>query len=212
MVQKAHLLFNKMILLALVCSLAACNNIKKEEGKTSSSFFVDTTLIPNDTVLANAENLKLDNGIYYLSNKPFSGYVKSNYPNHMGTITAGYLSGMQHGISTSYYPDGKIMFIRTYKENKSFGKHIGYWGNGKLKFEFYYLDDKRTGTHKQWYESGQAYTVLNFEDDIEDGMQQAWRENGKPYINYEAKDGFRYGLQKSNLCYTLIDEKLKTQK
>ena len=43
-------------------------------------------------------------------------------------------------------------------------------------------------------------------------MQQAWRENGKPYINYEAKDGFRYGLQKSNLCYTLIDEKLKTQK
>jgi hypothetical protein len=40
-------------------------------------------------------------------------------------------------------------------------------------------------------------------------MQNAWRENGKPYINYEARDGRRYGLQKSNLCYTLKDQKLK---
>ena len=42
-------------------------------------------------------------------------------------------------------------------------------------------------------------------------MQKGWRENGKVFINYEAKDGVRYGLQKSNLCYTLIDQKIKTK-
>lgn len=211
MALKEHLLFNKILLLALVCSLAACSNIKREEEMTSSFLLIDTALVPHDTVLANTINLHLDNGVYYINNKPFSGYVKSFYANNMGSLIAGYLNGMQHGLSTSYFPNGKLMFIRTYKENKSFGKHIGYWENGNLKFEFYYDNDKRTGTHKQWYESGQAYTVLNYKDDQEAGMQQAWRENGKPYINYEAKDGFRYGLQKSNLCYTLIDEKLKTQ-
>lgn len=207
-----HLVFFRTVLLVLGFGFAACTNIKQEEKNNSSSFFVDTTLIPQDTFLVNSENLKLDNGVYYLNNQPFSGYINSNYPNDMGSLVAGYLNGMQHGLSTSYYPNGNIMFIRMYNQNKSFGKHIGYWGNGKLKFEFYYNNDKRTGTHKQWYESGQAYTVLNFKDDQEDGMQYAWRENGKPYINYEAKDGFRYGLQKSNLCYTLIDEKLKTSK
>jgi hypothetical protein len=40
-------------------------------------------------------------------------------------------------------------------------------------------------------------------------MQKAWRENGKPFINYEVKDGVRYGLQKSALCYTLKNEKMK---
>ena len=212
MVPKAPLLFSTIMLLALVYTMAACNTPQTEEQTTSSFLFVDTSVIPHDTVLANAPNLVLDNGIYYLDKQPFSGYVKSDYPNNMGAMVAGYLHGMQHGLSTAYYPDGKLMSERMYKENKSFGKQLGYWGNGKPKFEFYYDNDKRTGTHKQWYESGQAYTVLNFKDDKEDGMQQAWRENGKPYINYEAKDGIRYGLQKSNLCYTLIDEKLKTQK
>ncbi len=52
---------------------------------------------------------------------------------------------------------------------------------------------------------------LEYKDDQEDGLQRAWRPNGKPYINYEAKDGHRYGMQKAALCYTLVDEKLKTE-
>jgi antitoxin component YwqK of YwqJK toxin-antitoxin module len=213
MVQKERLHFRYIIVSVVIfCFLSCTTNPKKEVEINSTSFFVDTTLIPKDTVLSTASSLKLDNGIYYLNNLPFSGYRKDLYENKQVSLVAGYLNGMQHGTSTSFYSNGQLRFIRMYKENKSFGKHFGYWENGNPKFEFYYLNDKREGVNKQWYQNGQPYAFLYFKNDMEDGMQQAWRENGKPYINYEAKDGFRYGLQKSGLCYTLIDEKMKTTK
>ena len=80
------------------------------------------------------------------------------------------------------------------------------------KFDFIYINDKREGIQKQWYESGSQYYELSFTNDQENGMQKAWRENGKPFINYEVKDGVRYGLQKSALCYTLKNEKIKIWK
>jgi antitoxin component YwqK of YwqJK toxin-antitoxin module len=211
---KKYLYSTLLLFASLLFFLISCSSMRKEkEGEiTSSSFFVDTTLIPKDTVLSTAPNLKLNNGLYYLNNLPFSGCIKELYENKTASLISSYLKGMQHGASFSYYPNGQLRFSRMYKENKSCGKHIGYWENGTQKFEFYYLDDKREGVNKQWYQSGKPYAFLNFKDDKEDGMQQAWRENGKPYINYEVKDGFRYGLQKSGLCYTLIDEKMKTAK
>lgn len=205
MAQKEHSRFRFIIFAALAFGFAGCSGTTKGGEITYSSFFVDTSLIPTDTVLS--EKLKLENGIYYLNNMPFSGYRKELYGNNNVSLVAGYLNGMQHGKSVSYYPDGQTCYIRMYKKNKSFGKHIAYWENGNLKFEFYYLNDKREGPNKQWYQSGRPYAFLNFKDDKENGLQQAWRENGKAYINYEAKDGFRYGLQKSGLCYTLKDEK-----
>ncbi len=209
MAQKERLRFRQLIFIALAVSFASCSNTKKEAEFSSPTFFIDTAQIPKDTILSAAPNLKLENGIYYFNNHPFSGYLKELYENKQVTLVCGYLNGMQHGTSKSYYPHGKLRFVRMYKENKSFGKHIGYWENGNTKFEFYYLNDKREGSNKQWYITGKPYAFLNFKDDKEDGMQQAWRENGKPYINYEAKDGFRYGLQKSGLCFTLKDEKFK---
>jgi antitoxin component YwqK of YwqJK toxin-antitoxin module len=128
----------------------------------STSFFADTSSISKDTVLSTAPNLKLDNGIYYLNNLPFSGYRKELYENKQLSFVAGYLNGMQHGNSTSFYPNGQLRFIRMYKENKSFGKHFGYWENGNQKFEFYYLNDKREGINKQWYITGKPYAFLNF--------------------------------------------------
>ena len=209
MVQKERLHFNLIILVALASIYTGCYRKNKKEEMNSSFSFADTVLIPKDTVLS--EKLILDNGIYYLNNRPFSGYKKDVYNNNKVSLIAGFLNGMQHGKSVSYYPSGQLCYVRQYKENKSFGKHVGYWENGKKKFEFNYFNDKREGSCKQWYKSGEPYSFLNFKDDKEYGIQQAWRENGKPYINYEVKDGFRYGLQKSGLCYTLKNEKFTTK-
>jgi antitoxin component YwqK of YwqJK toxin-antitoxin module len=212
MAQRERLLFKQIAFVAALFCFFSCTNFntnKKVEAITSASFFVDTTGIPKDSILSTTPGLKLDNGLYLLNNKPFSGCIKDLYENKQARMIAGYLNGMQHGNTVTFYEDGKLRDSRSYKENKSFGKHFGYWQNGNQKFEFYYLNDKREGTNKQWYESGKRYAFLNFKDDKEYGMQQAWRENGKPYINYEAKEGFRYGLQKSGLCFTLKDEKFK---
>lgn len=211
MVQKEHLHFSILITIVALFVLAGCTNTsaKKEELVSTSSFFVDTTLIPNDTISSTNQKLKLDNGIYYYNDKVYSGYIKVLYPDKSVNSVGGILNGMLYGKSLSFYTNGKVKDIRMYKDNKSLGKQIGYWENGHQKFEFIYLDDKREGLNKQWYESGRPYAFLTFKDDREDGMQQAWRENGKVFINYQVKDGFRYGLQKSALCYTLEKEKFK---
>jgi antitoxin component YwqK of YwqJK toxin-antitoxin module len=208
MVQKALSHFKQLVYSVFLIGFFSCHT-QNTEGGANSSVSVDTSTIPKDTISIVDKNLKLDNGIYYFNNLPYSGYIKDVYDNKIIKNFGSFLNGMQHGITFTFFPDGKTKDIRSYKANKSYGRHYGYWENGNLKFDFIYINDKRHGCNKQWYKTGKPYAFLNFKNDKEDGMQHAWRENGKPYINYEAKDGFRYGLQKSALCYTLIDEKLK---
>ncbi len=208
-----ELLPNKIIhfscFLGLLLSLG-CTEKKEKVEQTISFSEVDVSNVPMDTVSAIDSSLFLDNGIYYYYNKPFSGFIKEVYENGESKTIGSFYQGMQHGITKTFYPNGSLRDSRSYRENISYGRHYGYWHNGNMKFDYTYYFDKREGIQKQWYESGSAYAFLNFKDDREHGLQQAWRENGKPYINYEAKDGFRYGLQKSSLCYTLEDEKVKS--
>jgi antitoxin component YwqK of YwqJK toxin-antitoxin module len=208
MVLKAHLLFRFTLILSIINLLVSCSG-KIEEEPVSSSFIQDTIAIPTDTTLTSSKALKLENGIYYYNNQPWSGYIKGLYPTGAVQYIGGVYKGKQHGVAVSYYPGGELQDKRQYRANKSYGLQQGYWQNGHQRFEFMYVDDRREGMQKQWYESGQRYAFLHFKNDREDGMQHAWRENGKAYINYEVKDGIRYGLQKSALCYTLEKEKFK---
>ena len=186
-----------------------CNKKEEDEGGLPSSLLVTVTAIPKDTILITNANLKLNNGIYFFNSKPYSGYIKEMHAPDQVKCIFSFLNGQQQGLSLVYFVDGKLKESRSYKDGKSYGRHFGYWDNGNPRFDFTYVDDRREGLQKQWYESGGKYSFLTFKNDRENGMQNAWRENGKPYINYEARNGRRYGLQKSNLCYTLKDQKLK---
>lgn len=186
-----------------------CTTKRPRETAPKTPDQVDVSRIPNDTILETNQALKLENGIYYLQSKPFSGFIKSTYETGRLQSIGSYYEGKQHGITRTFYASGQLRDVRNYRANFSYGRQLGFWPNGKQKFDFIYINDKREGLQKQWYESGKRYAFLTFADDKEQGMQRAWRENGKPYINYEVKDGIRYGLQKSALCYTLREGKLK---
>jgi antitoxin component YwqK of YwqJK toxin-antitoxin module len=170
---------------------------------------VDLSLIPNDTIVLNNAKLKLQNVVYYQGSKPYSGFIKEEYATGTLKSIGSYFQGKQHGLTKTFFPNAKLETERNYKDGIGYGRHFGYWQNGNKKFDFIYINDKREGIQKQWYESGSQYYALSFTNDQENGMQKAWRENGKPFINYEVKDGVRYGLQKSALCYTLKNEKMK---
>lgn len=210
MEQKEHLL-NKFVIIILCFFAFGCKSPKVEVAKNVFEE-VDVSKIPNTTIFDNNANLKLTNGVYYLNGKPFSGYIKSNYNANAVKSVASYYSGKQQGSTKTYFPNGKIESDRNYRNGISYGRHFGFWENGNMKFEFIYFNDKREGVQKQWYHSGSKYYEMTYQNDQENGMQKAWRENGKPYINYEVKDGERYGLQKSNLCYTLKDQKINNIK
>jgi antitoxin component YwqK of YwqJK toxin-antitoxin module len=170
---------------------------------------VDLSLIPNDTIVLNNAKLKLQNVVYYQGSKPYSGFIKEEYATGTLKSIGSYFQGKQHGLTKTFFPNAKLETERNYKDGIGYGRHFGYWQNGNKKFDFIYINDKREGIQKQWYESGSQYYALSFTNDQENGMQKAWRENGKPFINYEVKDGVRYGLQKSALCYTLKNQKMK---
>lgn len=207
MVQKEHLL-TKIAFLILCVFIVSCSKPKKE--KLANVFEkVDVSQVPNTTVSENDTLLKLQNGVYYFYNKPFSGFIQSVYPSDSVKSMASYLDGKQHGATKTFFSNRKLETERNYRNGIGYGRHFGFWENGKMKFDFMYFNDKREGIQKQWYVSGSPYYEVMFRNDKEDGMQKAWRENGKPYINYEVKDGVRYGLQKSALCYTLKNENLK---
>lgn len=209
MVQKGHLLF-KIISIVLITLCSACfNRSVKEEVAIPASFVVAKTENILDTITLENKELRLDNGVYYLHNVAYTGYIKEMHDANQIKNLFLFRKGKQDGISKSYYNSGQLMDSRNYKNGKAYGRHYGFWENGNQKYDFIYFNDKREGLQKQWYESGSRYAYLNFKNDAEDGMQKAWRQNGKPYINYQAKEGHRYGLQKSNLCYTLLDGKLK---
>jgi antitoxin component YwqK of YwqJK toxin-antitoxin module len=207
MAQKAHLP-SKFTLLILYFLILGCSQTIPKKVKNIFEK-VDTSQIPNITISQKDSLLQLNNGIYYFNDKPFSGYINSKYNSDTLKSIASYLQGKQHGVTKTFFSNGKLESERNYKDGIGYGRHFGYWKNGKMKFDFIYFNDKREGVQKQWYESGSQYCELSFINDQENGMQKAWRENGKPYINYEVKDGIRYGLQKSALCYTLKNEKLK---
>jgi antitoxin component YwqK of YwqJK toxin-antitoxin module len=170
---------------------------------------IDVSQIPNDTIFQNNSTLKLQNGIYYLGSKPYSGFIKDVFQTDNLKSIGSYFEGKQHGISKTFFPNGKLETLRNYRNGIGYGRHFGYWKNGNMKFDFIYFNDKREGIQKQWYESGRRYYELIYTNDQENGMQKAWRENGKAFINYEVKNGIRYGLQKSALCYTLKNERIK---
>ena len=211
MVQRELLLFKMRHcpLLLFLIFLNSCTSKNKPMGSEDMLASVNTSNIPNDTIPEASRVLKLVNGIYYLEDKLFSGYIKSCHENGMSKSIGSYYQGKQHGTTTTFYTSGELRDERSYQNNFSYGRQIGFWQNGKKKFDFVYYNDKREGLQKQWYESGEPYAFLNYSNDMENGMQKAWRENGKLYINYEVKDGVRYGLQKSALCYTLRDGKIK---
>lgn len=211
MVRKEHSRFKPLLpgWLLVLLLLGGCTSkpVREETGKAFA--VVDVSCIPNDTIRETHPALKLDNGIYYLHGKPFSGFISSNYETGPVRSIGSYYQGKQHGTTRTYFPDGCPRDERNYRANLSYGRQVGFWLNGNQKFDFVYYDDKREGLQKQWYESGEPYAFLTFTNDRESGRQQAWRPNVKLYINYEVKDGIRYGLQKAALCYTLRDGKFK---
>lgn len=170
---------------------------------------VDLSQIPNDTIFLNNAKLKLLNGVYFQGSKPYSGFIKEEYATGTLKSIGSYFQGKQHGLTKTFFSNAKLETERNYKDGIGYGRHFGFWQNGNKKFDFIYINDKREGIQKQWYESGSQYYELRFTNDQENDMQKAWRENGKPFINYEVKDGVRYGLQKSALCYTLKNQKMK---
>jgi hypothetical protein len=104
-----------------------------KEGKTINSFEqVDVSQIPNDTILQNSSTLSLQNGVYYIGSKPYSGFIKDVYETDTLKSIGSYFQGKQHGTTKTFFPNGKLETKRNYRNGIGYGQHLGYWKNGNI--------------------------------------------------------------------------------
>ncbi len=80
MAQKEHLLFKSIVFCCLIISMLSMGCFSKSEEQSTKLVVekVDISNIPFDTASITQPALKLENGIYYLNAKPFSGFIKDN--------------------------------------------------------------------------------------------------------------------------------------
>lgn len=192
-------------LIIFVCILTSCKKSTSKntiQVKKISSIYVDK------------KELKLDNlkGQWYYNQKPFNGFAVTYHKNDTLSEKIGYYNGRKEGLAFQFFKNGDTLKKAFYIANKLHGKKLNYFQSGNLISESNYVKGKRHGEQKIWYDNGQLAKKKHLNMGKEDGIQQAWLKNGDIYVNYQAVNGRIFGLNRSNLCYTLKNEKIEYAK
>lgn len=164
------------------------------------------------TVPASEIQLRANEGLFYYNDLPFTGAAISFYPNKVKASIDKYRDGLPHGIQRKWFDTGILSFERNYDTGKIHGFVYSWWKNGEKRSTSYYKNGIGQGDQWQWYPNGAKFKKVHLVDGRESGMQQSWRNNGKLYNNYEVVGNRIYGLKRSQLCFELDDEKIKTKK
>ena len=111
--------------------------------------------------------------------------IKENYGTGETSRVYTRINGAIEGKMTDYFPSGKIMGERFFKNNKQTGKTTVFFESGKIKEVQYYADGLKNGGDTLFYENGQIQYVSEFKDEKKNGYLRKWDEDGA--LVYEAK-------------------------
>lgn len=128
---------------------------------------------------------------------PYKGYTKDSFIKEEGTYKedqkvgewiyykegqlqckVSYIAGKKEGVST-YFVNGKELYIWNYKNGKSHGPNKSYYDNGKLKFEGTYSNGKLHGKSVDYSKEGDVRVISNYQNGKLHGAFTRYRENKK---------------------------------
>ncbi|WP_343847884.1 toxin-antitoxin system YwqK family antitoxin [Algoriphagus jejuensis] len=188
-----------MILWAFLVLLGSCSE------KTADPPIPEVYVPKADLVLHPNE------GKWYYENEPFNGYAITYHDNGGMEEKIGYYQGKKEGPAQQWFENGVMGSEMSYSANKIQGSKRTWWPNGVMSSEAYFDYGVVTGVQKSWYATGQIARLTTVKDGKPEGIQQAWLQNGKIYANFEVKNDRIYGMKRSNLCYSLSDEKITNE-
>ena len=90
-------------------------------------------------------------------------------------------------VETEYWPNGKVRWERTYKNDKLDGVSKQYDEAGTLREETNFKDGKKDGIYRSYYSDGKLRTEVNYKDGLKDGAETTnlrW-ENKKTVSTYQ---------------------------
>jgi antitoxin component YwqK of YwqJK toxin-antitoxin module len=88
------------------------------------------------------------------------------------------VDGEKQGLMTDYYPDGKVLAERWFKDDRQHGRTAIYYPSGKIKEAQYYQLGEQRGGDTIWYESGQPQFTTFFQNGKKNGHLRKWAETG----------------------------------
>ena len=147
-------------------------------------------------------------GKWYFEGQPFSGFALTFHENGVMEEKIGFHLGKKEGFAQKWFENGVLGSKMSYSANKIQGSKRTWWPNGAISSEAYFEDGVVTGVQKTWYNNGQLARLTTVKNGKPEGIQQAWQSNGKIYANFEVRNDRIFGMKRSNLCYSLSEEKI----
>lgn len=138
-------------------------------------FFIINYISFSSTKSAYDYEITEKRGIIYLKkdSSPFTGKVITKKDRSF------YLEGKPHGKWLTFYPNGNLKSIESWKNGKLFGKYILYQENGTKIFETTYLNGKDNGNYFLFHPNGQIQVQGRFKNGIPKGVWKYYNSKGK---------------------------------
>lgn len=89
------------------------------------------------------------------------------------------VNGKKEGKMTDFYPDGKLMAERWFKNDTQEGRTVIYYPGGQIKEVQYYIGGRQYGGDTIWYENGQIQFTVMLENDEKNGYLRKWSPEGQ---------------------------------
>jgi len=145
-----------------------------QKGRLSSEDFYQlgciTQVLTYDTLGQVTNNVKLPGGNGTLDYKFKNGKTRFHK-----TFTGDYIDGE----STSYFPNGQLMQVSTYKNGKETGVEKNYHYNGRLAREGNYFNGDLEGKRTSYFENGTKASEFNYVQDKRSDIGYYFHTNGK---------------------------------
>jgi antitoxin component YwqK of YwqJK toxin-antitoxin module len=129
------------------------------------------------TVSYSSGGLKIAEGKYMNEKKDSSWRYYSDLDGVLLSEES-YTSGIRNGVSTTFYPNGKITEVVYFRDGKKEGEWIQYFDDGKLKLKGRYINDEKDGLFTGYYPSGKISFSGTYKTGHMDGRWTFYEENG----------------------------------
>ena len=74
---------------------------------------------------------------------------------------------VKNGLYATYYPNGDVYILESYKNNQLHGPVIGFYENKRVNISGYYLNGKKHGNWSFFNEKGTLRKIVTFQNDKE---------------------------------------------
>ena len=101
------------------------------------------------------------------------------------THSENYEKGQKHGVSTVYYPNGKVSQTILFKNDEKDGVWAQYFETGRLYLKGMFREGKLNGGYIQYHPNGITHIQGIYADDKRDGEWVLYDEKGEQVVKFD---------------------------